>query len=170
MALEFFDQQARQRKNNRLVSHPTSWLAASLILVSIFSCAGARPSTLGVRESRLAPCPSSPNCVSSDDADPGHSVAAFELMVPANQAWRAVRAAVASLPRVKIVRETADYLHAECGSAVFGFIDDLELHLRPAQNLIAARSAARLGYSDFGVNRRRVENLRTRLAAQGVIR
>jgi uncharacterized protein (DUF1499 family) len=145
-------------------------VATSLILMSIFSCAGTRPGILGVKESRLAPCPAAPNCVSSDDTDPGHWVAAFELILPANEAWRAARAAVASLPRVKIVHESADYLHAECSSAVFGFVDDLELHLRAGQNLIAARSAARLGYGDFGVNRRRVENLRARLAAQGLIR
>jgi uncharacterized protein (DUF1499 family) len=136
----------------------------------LFSCAGTRPSTLGVGNSRLAPCPASPNCVSSDDADAGHSIAAFELIAPANEAWRAVRAAVENLPRTKIVGETEDYLHAECRSAVFGFVDDLELHLRPAHNLIAARSAARLGQSDFGVNRKRVENLRALLVKRRVIR
>ena len=65
---------------------------------------------------------------------------------------------------------TDDYIHAECSSAVFGFVDDLELHLRAAQKLIAVRSASRLGHSDFGVNRKRVENLRTRLQKQGVVR
>jgi uncharacterized protein (DUF1499 family) len=76
---------------------------------------------------------------------------------------------VAALPRTKIVTATDDYLHAECRSAVFGFVDDLELHLRPAQSSVAVRSAARLGRSDFGVNRRRVENLRSILQRQGVV-
>jgi hypothetical protein len=66
--------------------------------------------------------------------------------------------------------KTDDYLHAECSSAFFGFVDDLELHLRPSQNLIAVRSAARLGHGDFGVNRRRVENLRSLLINQGMVR
>jgi len=66
--------------------------------------------------------------------------------------------------------ETDDYLHAECSSAFFGFVDDLELHLRPGQGTIAVRSAARLGHSDFGVNRKRVEKLRSLLTQQGVIR
>lgn len=136
----------------------------------LFSCAGTRPSTLGVQNSRLAPCPSSPNCVSSDDVDAGHAISAFQLAVSAGEAWRAVRAAVAGLPRTKIVTETDDYLYAECSSAFFGFVDDLELHLRPSQNLIAVRSAARLGHSDFGVNRKRMENLRARLRQQGMIR
>ncbi len=75
-----------------------------------------------------------------------------------------------NLPRTRIVTETDDYLHAECRSAFFGFVDDLELHLRPTQGIIALRSAARLGHSDFGVNRKRVENLRLLLRNQGVIR
>ena len=140
------------------------------ILMSLFSCAGQRPSTLGVKDARLAPCPASPNCVSSDDTDSRHSTSPFQRIVAPGEAWRAVRTAVASLPRTKIVSETENYLHVECSSAIFGFVDDLELHLRMPQNLIATRSAARLGYSDFGVNRRRVENLRSLLRQQGVIR
>ena len=69
-----------------------------------------------------------------------------------------------------MVTATSDYIHAECSSAVFGFVDDLELHLRPAQNIIAVRSAARLGHGDFRVNRKRVEKLRSLLVQQGVIR
>ncbi len=74
------------------------------------------------------------------------------------------------LPRARIVEETEDYLHAECRSALFGFVDDLELQLRPSESIIAVRSASRLGYSDFGVNRRRVEALRESLAGRGVLR
>jgi uncharacterized protein (DUF1499 family) len=77
---------------------------------------------------------------------------------------------VAGLPRTKIITVSDDYLYAECSSAVFGFVDDLELHLRSAQNSIAVRSGSRLGKSDFGVNRKRVENLRGLLLRQGVIR
>jgi uncharacterized protein (DUF1499 family) len=108
--------------------------------------------------------------VSSDDVDAAHLTSPFQLAVPAAEAWRAVRATVAGLPRTKIITETDNYLHAECSSAFFGFVDDLELHLRQAQNLVAARSAARLGHSDFAVNRKRVENLRVLLAQQSVIR
>jgi uncharacterized protein (DUF1499 family) len=151
--------------------NPAPRLIAAIILVMLlFSCTGARPSNLGVKDARLAPCPASPNCVSSDDVDAAHRTSPFQLAVPAAEAWRAVRATVAGLPRTKIITETDNYLHAECSSAFFGFVDDLELHLRQAQNLIAARSAARLGHSDFGVNRKRVEKLRVLLAKQSVIR
>jgi uncharacterized protein (DUF1499 family) len=68
------------------------------------------------------------------------------------------------------IAETSDYLHAECATAIFGFVDDLELHLRVAEGVIAVRSASRLGYSDLGVNRRRIENLRALLGKQGILR
>jgi uncharacterized protein (DUF1499 family) len=147
-----------------------SIIAAIVIVMPLFSCAGTRPTTLGVKDSRLASCPSSPNCVSSDDADASHRIPAFQLAEPAADAWRTVRSTIANQPRTKIIAETDDYLHAECSSASFGFVDDLELHLRPSQNLIAVRSAARLGHGDFGVNRRRVENLRSLLINQGMVR
>lgn len=90
-------------------------------------------------------------------------------MAPA-EAWRAARAAVVALPRTTLITDAPDYLHAECRSAFFGFVDDLELHLRAKQNLIAVRSASRLGRSDFGVNKKRLEELRARLRGQGVVR
>jgi uncharacterized protein (DUF1499 family) len=144
-------------------------IGAVLVSMPLFSFAGKRPIHLGVEASRLAPCPSSPNCVSSDAADSTHSVAAFALVIPSREAWLAVRGSVESLPRTKIISETSDYLHAECTSAVFGFVDDLELHLRVAEGVIAVRSAARLGYSDFGVNRRRIEDLRALLIKEGIV-
>jgi len=145
-------------------------LALSVIAVPLFSCSGTRPANLGVRDGKLSVCPASPNCVSSDAADDAHAVPQFQLVVPPDEGWRAVRTAIEGLPRTKIVSSTDDYLHAECSSAVFGFVDDLELHLRPAEKLIAVRSAARLGYSDLGVNRKRVESLREVLRERGVIR
>jgi uncharacterized protein (DUF1499 family) len=143
---------------------------AALVAMSLFACAGRRPSTLGVSDGRLAACPSSPNCVSSDAADAAHGVAPFDLAVPAAAAWSAVREAVAELPRTRIVTDADGYLHAECRSALLGFVDDLELQLRASERRIAVRSASRVGRSDLGVNRRRVETLRAALAARGVLR
>ena len=90
--------------------------------------------------------------------------------MPGADAWRAARATVAGLPRTEIITETDDYLHAECSSAFFGFTDDLEFHLRPSEGLIAIRSAARLGYGDLGVNRKRLDHLRTLLQKQSIVR
>ena len=144
--------------------HVAAWV------IALLACAGARTTSPGLDDSRLGPCPSSPNCVSSDAGDPGHRIPPFELAVPAPEAWNAARLAVARLPRTRVVAQTPDHLHAECSSALFGFVDDLELELRGAQGLIAVRSASRTGYGDLGVNRRRVERLRALLVEQGVVR
>lgn len=142
--------------------------AATLAL--LLSCAGEPPASLGLHGSTLSPCPASPNCVSSDASDPSHHVQPFELAIPAPEAWQIARSAVASLPRTVVVTQTSEYLHAECSSALFGFVDDLELQLRGPERRIAVRSASRLGYGDLGVNRARVEELRTLLVDTGVVR
>jgi uncharacterized protein (DUF1499 family) len=145
-------------------------LACGVCLVPILSCSGKRPSNLGASGGVLAPCPASPNCVSSDATDAAHRVEAFALVGPVDAAWRIVREEVARLPRTTVADERPTYLHAECASALFGFVDDLELALRAPEGLVAVRSASRLGYSDLGVNRRRVEGLRQALRARGVVR
>ena len=125
---------------------------------------------LGVVAGRLADCPDSPNCVCTDAEDPAHRVAELPLAMAPGEAWIAIRTVVQALPRTRIVKRTSDYLHAECRSKWFGFVDDLELHLRNAHGpVLAVRSASRIGYSDFGVNRARVEQLRSDLVQRGVI-
>jgi uncharacterized protein (DUF1499 family) len=99
-----------------------------------------------------------------------HHAPALVLAAPAADAWRAAREAVASLPRTRIVSETSEYLHAESTSRIFRFVDDLELQLRPAEGKIAVRSASRVGHGDMGVNRERVETLRSELLRRGVVR
>lgn len=147
------------------------FLAAAMAMgcLHFAGCAGTRPPNLGDLGGSLAPCPSSPNCVSSD-ADDAHHVAPFQLSVEPAEGWRAARKAVLALPRARIISETDGYLHAECRSALLGFVDDLELQLRPGAGLIAVRSASRLGYSDRGVNRDRVEAVRAGLTHAGVLR
>ena len=146
---------------------------AAVILIAtmpLLSCAGKRPTDLGVAAGTFTACPSSPNCVSSDASDGAHRIAPLQLAVAPATAWPAIREFVATgMPRTAIVTEQEGYLHAECRSAMLGFVDDLELHLRPA-GIIAVRSASRIGRSDFGVNRSRVEDLRAALIKQGIVR
>lgn len=140
--------------------------------MSLISCAGKRPSNLGVFDSELSSCPSTPNCVSSDAKkdDTTHYINPFQLDQPQTESWKAVRDSVLELPRIRIITETTDYLHAECTSALLGFVDDLELHHRTDDNIIAVRSASRLGSSDFGVNRKRIETLRNLLDNRGLLK
>ena len=130
----------------------------------------ARPSTQPRMPQAPLHCAASPNCVSSDAVDAGRRVEAFEIRTDAADLWARVRAVVEAMPRTRVVSANDDRLHAECRSAVFDFVDDLELVWRPAEGRIAVRSAARAGYWDFGVNRRRVERLRAHLRRDGVIR
>ena len=116
-------------------------------------------------ESGLRPCPKSPNCVASDAQDEQHQIAPLSFSIPAAEAWQLLHEQVAKLPRTIVVTEKPGYLHVECRSKLFGFVDDLEFQLRAEQGLIAVRSAARTGYYDFGVNRQRVEALRAALLA-----
>lgn len=119
---------------------------------------------------RLAPCPDSPNCVSSDATDPSHRVEPLVLAVSAEAAWPQIIDTVKSLPRTAVIQVTGDYLHAECRSVVFRFVDDLELELRKGEGTVAVRSASRVGHSDFGVNRRRAERLREAMRSRGVVK
>jgi uncharacterized protein (DUF1499 family) len=129
-----------------------------------------RPRYIGLTKGQLNSCPSSPNCVCSDDRKPGHGIDPMILLVDPGQAWPVVVRTVATCARTRIVSDSENYLHAEVTSGFFGFVDDLELHLRPADRIIAVRSASRLGYSDFGVNRARIEHLRVRLQEQKIVR
>lgn len=117
----------------------------------------------------FAPCPASPNCVSSDARDGRHAIAPFILKSAAPDIWAKVRSAVLSLPRTSVMVDEKNYLLVACRSAVLGFTDDLEIQLRPGEVALAVRSASRKGYYDFGVNRRRLETLRDLLQKRGVI-
>ena len=79
---------------------------------------------------RLASCPDSPNCVSSDAANPTHHIPPLAISLPANEAWRLISESVKEMPRTKIVDISDNYLHAECTSLVFRFVDDLQIELR----------------------------------------
>lgn len=113
--------------------------------------------TLGLVDGRLLPCGSRPNCVSSE-AGASRSVAPLPL--PPGDAIAALVAAVERLPHARIVEVTPGYLRAEVRTALLRFVDDLELRVDQEQGLVQVRSASRVGYSDRGENRRRVEQLR----------
>lgn len=122
-----------------------------------------------IRNQALAPCPRSPNCVSSQASDAGHRVEPLALRVPSDAAWTAAKRAVQAMPRTRIVDERPGYLRAEATSLLFRFVDDLELALAEDGGRLDVRSASRVGYSDLGANRKRVEALRKALRAAGVV-
>lgn len=138
-----------------------SWLLL-LPVVLIVGCHGTRPATLGVRDGRLSPCPATPNCVSSQAPDDGHRVDPLPFTGPAQDAMLRLKSIVRSFRRTAVITDTGSYLHAEFTSAVFRFVDDVEFLADDMAKVIHVRSASRLGQSDLGVNRKRVEEIRKR--------
>ena len=111
----------------------------------------------------LAPCGSRPNCVCSRaDAEARHRVEPFAVSGDGAAAFNRLKDLLTGMSRTAIVTATDDYVHAVCRTRR-GFADDLECRLCRADGVIHVRSASRLGYYDFGVNRARVEALRQEL-------
>ncbi|KJR42178.1 protein of unknown function DUF1499 [Candidatus Magnetoovum chiemensis] len=109
---------------------------------------------------KLRPCPWTPNCVSSCDRDKKHKVAPITYDIDEKAALTILKDAINMLDRVTITAQKSDYIHAECKSKVFGFVDDVEFYIDREAKVIHVRSASRLGFSDFGVNRKRIELIR----------
>ena len=139
---------------------------AVLIVFAVFallSMTGSVPNNLGLAGGKLAPCPDTPNCVSSAATDPRHAIAPFALDRSPGAAKEELKQATGKLPRAKLVSETENYLRFEFRSLIFRFVDDVEFHLDETTKTIYVRSASRVGHSDLGVNRRRVEAIRALL-------
>ena len=111
---------------------------------------------------RLAPCPDSPNCVSSKAPadDRVHHIAPLQLHGDPDTAIERLRALIEDEPRTTIVDAEPAYLHATYTTRWLRFTDDLELEVDADAGVVHVRSASRVGYGDMGVNRRRVESLR----------
>ena len=130
------------------------WMMAAILLI-MSSCAITR----GMAEGDMT-CPDAPKCVSSQVNDPRHFIEPFSFHDQPAEAMRRLKQALLSEKRVTIIKEQPDYLRAEVRSLIFRFVDDVEFTLQVDQGLIQVRSSARIGYTDFGVNRRRIERIR----------
>jgi len=114
---------------------------------------------IGLVAGQLSPCPNTPNCVCSEDKSPSAYIPSFVFNDAAASAWlRANQVIVASGGRIQTQGPT--YLSASFSTKWLEFVDDVELRLDADNDVIHVRSASRLGRSDFGVNRARVEKLR----------
>ena len=124
-----------------------------------------RPDNLGVKDGRLAPPKSTPNCVSSqaDTADAEHYIAPIAFKGDAVAAMAAVRKAIESMRGGTVIRHEGNYLYAEFRTPLMRFVDDVEFSFDEKAGLIHVRSASRLGRRDFGVNRARIEAIRRRI-------
>jgi len=135
------------------------------LVVIMVGCSVERSSLIGVTVDKLRLCPDSPNCVSSQSGDPRHAIAPIRYEGTVEKARELLIEVVSRMKRSRIVISEMLYLHAEFTSAIFRFVDDVEFLLDDEKKLIHVRSASRVGNSDFGVNRKRVEEIRTRFDA-----
>jgi len=127
-----------------------------------------QPPTLGVHDGKLSPCPASPNCVVSQGADPDHGIKPIAYTQSRDRARDLLAKVLGVVPRTEIVTQDESYIRAQATSRIIGFVDDIEFYFPEDEPLIHLRSAARLGESDLGVNRRRLEQIRLALRDLGV--
>ena len=147
-----------------LISSSKVPLLIILLAATLSACSGERPADLGVRDGRLKSCPPTPNCVSSnltEDAD--HLVQPLLFSAAPADVMARVRKVVTSRDRARIITENDHYLYAEFESLVFGFVDDVEFFLEAKTGTLHVRSASRIGHSDLGVNRERIEEIFSQL-------
>jgi len=141
-------------------------LIMSILSSILAACAGERPNNLGVRDGGLAACPESPNCVSSLAADEKHRIAPIAFNDESQAAFERLKQTLARRSDTTIISESPNYLRVEFRTTLF--VDDGEFLLDREQRVIQIRSASRLGYSDLGKNRSRMEDIRREFSGSGM--
>jgi uncharacterized protein (DUF1499 family) len=132
-----------------------------VMVVLISGCQSAPSRSPGLRDGRLSGCPDSPNCVSTESIGEKHSIAPLTFTSSPGDALNCLKRIIADMKRTKIVQADDYYMWAEFRT-LLGFVDDVEFYIDDRSRTIRMRSASRFGYWDFGVNRRRLEEIRSR--------
>ncbi len=141
---------------------PAVLIAVALLPILAFatlSLTSRRPDNLGLHDGQLAECPSTPNCVSTTATPESQRMDPIRFEGTADEARVRLREILAKLPRMKIITDDPNYLHAECSTRLFRFVDDVEFLIDEQAGVIHFRSASRVGHSDLGENRRRMTQI-----------
>ena len=120
------------------------------------------PDNLGLKNQLLSPCPGTPNCVSSQEKNSQHHIQPITFDGSLKLAKERLHRVLNSMRGTRIITQDVVYWHVEFTTKLLRFIDDVEFYLDGSQSRIHLRSASRQGYWDLGVNRRRVETIRSR--------
>jgi len=130
-------------------------------MAAIFAtCCAKTPDSIGIRDGKLSECPDKPNCVSSMAKDKSHMIEPFKYSSDSISAKNAILETIRSQDRAVIITDNDNYIHAEFRSKIFRFVDDVEFLIDDKSKTVHIRSASRTGYSDMGVNRKRMESIR----------
>ncbi|WP_459945659.1 DUF1499 domain-containing protein [Desulfocastanea catecholica] len=130
----------------------------SIFTTFLSACAGKSANHPGVSDGRLAACPRSPNCVLSQAEDEAHRITPLVFEDTPEMAFVRLKQVLDGRGDTTIIEERPGYLRVEFHTLLF--VDDGEFLMDAEQRLIQVRSASRLGYSDLGKNRRRLEEIR----------
>ena len=139
---------------------PANMPPSTPVLASIFHFAGNPPTNLGVSDGQLSKCPDSPNCVVSQTDDDAHYIQPLNYQSDRDSAYDSLVKVLSVVPNTEIVEQTDDYIRTQSTSKIMGFVDDAEFYFPAEEKVVHWRSASRLGESDLGVNRRRLEQIR----------
>jgi uncharacterized protein (DUF1499 family) len=131
-----------------------------LLTLMVFGCTGKRPEGPMITGGRLPSCPASPNCVSSQSDDPDHFIEPIRYDTSRVEARTRLRKVIESMDRAEILRETDEFLQVEFTTALMRFKDDGLFYFDENEPVIHMRSASRVGHSDLGKNRKRLEKIR----------
>ncbi|ARI78175.1 DUF1499 domain-containing protein [Halobacillus mangrovi] len=113
----------------------------------------------GVKDGQLAECPNSPNCVSTQTEKSDKQMQPLPFTGDLAETRRRLKQILNDMDRTSIEMETDTYIHAIVTTKLLRFKDDIEFYLDEQEGLVHFRSASRVGYSDLGVNRKRMENI-----------
>ena len=144
------------------VKQKTIIFGGIIILWGISSCSGSRPEKLGLKNKLFTPCPGSPNCVLSLQSDVKHKILPLAYTGSLEAAKERLNQVILSHENAQIITQNGDYWHVEFTSRWMRFIDDVEFYFMESEELIHVRSASRMGYYDYKINRKRVEKIRYR--------
>ena len=129
----------------------------TIFIISSASGSGAEP--LGTIEDKLAPCPDSPNCVSTHSKSKRHAMEPLPYLKTREASRERILSILKGMRRMEIVKLTKSTIHVEFRTALWGFVDDVVFFLDDIGRVVHFRSASRTGYYDFGLNRRRMKEI-----------
>jgi len=127
----------------------------SIFLILLMGCSGTLPESIG----KFAPCPDKPNCVSSKSSLSLSKIDPLTYKGSPQEAKRKLLGIIKSMPHTRVAANRDNFIHVESTSRIFGFVDDVEFFFEES-GTIHFRSASRVGHSDMGVNRERMEEIR----------
>lgn len=151
----------------QLATSPLSTLLSlTFVIALLVSCMPPRPNNLGVTNGSLTPCPETPNCVCSQSPseDTKHSIAPMPYSYSEELIREKILEVLNEMARTKIVTASDNYFYVESNTLLLRFTDDFEVYIDDREKLLHFRSASRIGHSDLGTNKRRVEAFKKMLS------